>query len=318
MELKGTTLQWIKSFLSNRTQKVVVEGKSSSSAPVTSGVPQGTVLGPLLFLAYINDLPSKVHAKARLFADDCLLYCRIKTDEDAESLQDDLNKLQDWEADWQMHFNPDKCELIRITNKQKTINATYLIHNVQLKQTKRAKYLGLTFSNTLSWNSYIDTITKKANNTTAFLRRNLSTCPRKVKYTCYRTFVRPQVEYAATVWDPYTTDNIRKVEAVQRRAARFVTGDYRYTSSVTAITESLFMENPPTQTTASQGHYDVSHCTCHGSYTSLSTPPAFRCCYKRSPVQVQSPILQDQHIQGFLLPVKYPTVEPAARETDKR
>ena len=123
---------------------------------------------------------------ARLFADDCLLYRRIKTDEDAESLQDDLNKLQDWEADWQMHFNPDKCELIRITNKRKTINATYLIHNVQLKQTKRAKYLGLTFSDTLSWNSHIDTITKKANNTTAFLRRNLSTCPRKVKDTCYR------------------------------------------------------------------------------------------------------------------------------------
>ena len=116
--VRGTTLQWIKSFLSNRTQKVVIEGKSSSSAPVTSGVPQGTVLGPLLFLAYINDLPSKVHAKARLFADDCLLYHRIKTDEDAESLQDDLNKLQDWEADWKRHFNPDKCELIRITNKR--------------------------------------------------------------------------------------------------------------------------------------------------------------------------------------------------------
>ena len=123
--VRGTTLQWIKSFLSNRTQKVVVEGKLSSSAPVISCVPQGTVLGPLLFLAYINDLPSKVHDKARLFADDCLLYRRIKTDEDAESLQDDVNKLQDWEADWQMHFNPDKCELIRITNKRKTINVSH-------------------------------------------------------------------------------------------------------------------------------------------------------------------------------------------------
>ena len=240
--VRGTILQWIKSFLSDRTQKVVVEGKSSSSAPVTSGVPQGTVLGLLLFLAYINDLPSKVNAKARLFADDCLLYRNIKTDEDAESLQDDLNKLQDWEADWQMHFNPDKCELIRISNKRKTINATYHIHNVQLKQTKRAKYLGLTFSNTLSWNAHIDTITKKANNTTAFLRRNLSTCPKNIKGTCYKTFVRPQVEYAATVWDPHTTDNIKKVEAVQRRAARFVTGDYRYTSSVTGMIESLSWE----------------------------------------------------------------------------
>ena len=106
---------------------------------------------PLLLLAYINDLPSKVGAKARLFADDCLLYCHIKTDKDAESLQDVPNKLQDWETDWQMHFNPDKCEPIRITNKRKTISAMYHIYNIQLKQAKRAKYLDLTFSNTLSW-----------------------------------------------------------------------------------------------------------------------------------------------------------------------
>ena len=183
--VRGTTLQWIRSFLSDRTQKVVVEGKSSCSTPVTSSVPQGTVLGPLLFLAYINDLPSKVNVKARLFADDCLLYRHIKTDKDAESLQDDLNKLQDWETDWQMHFNPDKCELIRITNKRKVISATRQIHNIQHKQAKRAKYLGLTFSNTLSWNAHIDTITKKANNTTAFLRSNRSTCPKEVKDTCY-------------------------------------------------------------------------------------------------------------------------------------
>ena len=200
------------------------------------------MLGPLLFLAYINNLPSRVKAKARLFADDCLLYRNIKTNEDAESLQDDLNKLQDWETDWQMHFNPDKCELIRITNKRKTINAMYQIHGAQLKQTKKAKYLGLTFTSTLSWNAHIDTITKKANNTTAFLRRNLPMCPRKVKDTCYKTFVKPQVEYAATVWDPHTTESIKKVEAVQRRAARFVTGDYRTTSSVTAMVDSLSWE----------------------------------------------------------------------------
>ena len=102
--------------------------------------------------------------------------------------------------------------------------------------------LGFPFSNTLSCNSHIDTITKKANNTTAFLRRNMSTCPRKVKDTCYRTFVRPQVEYAATVWDPYTIDNIKNVKAVQWRAARFVTGDHRYTSSVTAMTENFSWE----------------------------------------------------------------------------
>ena len=112
---------------------------------------------PLLFLAYINDLPSKVNAKACLFADDCLLYHHIKTDK--ESLQDDLNKLQDWETGWQIYalqvFNPDKCKLIRITKKRKTISAMYHIHNIQLNQAKRAKYLGITFSNKLSWHARI-------------------------------------------------------------------------------------------------------------------------------------------------------------------
>ena len=104
-------------------------------------MPQVTVLCPLLFLAYINDLTSKVNAKARLFADDCLLYRHINMDEDAESLQEDLNKLQDLESDWRMHCNPDKCELIRITNKRKTISAAYHTYNVKLKQAKIAKYL---------------------------------------------------------------------------------------------------------------------------------------------------------------------------------
>jgi hypothetical protein len=104
--VRGPTLNWIKSFLAGRTQWGTVEGVTSDTAPVTSGVPQGRVLGPLLFLIYINDLPSKVNSSARLFADDCPLYRHIKTNEDTTSLQDDLSNLQDWERDWQMHFNP--------------------------------------------------------------------------------------------------------------------------------------------------------------------------------------------------------------------
>ena len=96
------------SFLSNRTQEVVLEGKRSFTAAVTSGVPQGTVLGPILFLCYINDLPDQVSSTARLFADDCLLYRNINATADADTLQDDIDRLQKWEADWLMEFNPDK------------------------------------------------------------------------------------------------------------------------------------------------------------------------------------------------------------------
>ena len=102
-------------FLTNRTQKVVVDGSSSESARVRSGVPQGTVLGPLLFLTYINDLPSTVSSQVRLFADDCLLYRPLKCRADQEQLQRDLSALQDWADRWGMCFNPSKCSVLRVS-----------------------------------------------------------------------------------------------------------------------------------------------------------------------------------------------------------
>lgn len=136
-----------------------------------------------------------------------------------------------------MAFNPDKCEMIRITNKRKIIDGSYTIHGQTLQETHRAKYLGVTLDSTLSFNNHIDSVAKKANTTTAFLRRNISMCPRETKATCYKSLVRPQLEYASTVWDPHTASNINKLENAQRRAARFCTGDYRHTSRVTAMME---------------------------------------------------------------------------------
>ena len=119
--VKGNTLGWIGSFLSGRSQQVVLEGKSSSSAPVLSGVPQGSVLGPVLFLIYINDLPEYVsNSTVRLFADDTLLYLTIHNSSDCIKLQEDLNNLERWGSDWQMSFHPKKCEVIHITTKKKT------------------------------------------------------------------------------------------------------------------------------------------------------------------------------------------------------
>ena len=169
--VRGHTLHWIKSFLSDRQQRVVVDGVSSKPAPVTSGVPQGTVLGPLLFLVYINDLPSTVQSRARLFADDCLLYRTIKGEQDTAILQHDLDQLQQWESDWMMSFNPEKCEVIRITNKRKIIRADYSIHGHVLGTTDQAKYLGVTIDSKITWGPHISNITRKANNTLAFLRQ---------------------------------------------------------------------------------------------------------------------------------------------------
>ena len=232
---------WIENFLTGRTQQVLLDGTKSTTAPVESGVPQGSVLGPLLFLLYINDLPEAISAEstARLFADDCALYRNIKNEDDARCLQEDLVRLQKWEADWLMEFHPKKCQVLQITNKRKPIHYPYDIHNHKLDVVDSAKYLGVTIQKNLKWNEHINQLTKKANSTTAFLRRNLHHCPSSTKSLCYLTLVRPLTEYASVVWDPFTTENINKLEMVQRRAARMVYSDYRTTSSVTTMLAQL-------------------------------------------------------------------------------
>ena len=145
--VKGNTLGWIGSFLSGRSQQVVLEGKSSSSAPVLSGVQQGSVLGPVLFLIYINNLPEYVsNSTVRLFADDTLLYLTIHNSSDCIKLQEDLNNLERWELDWQMSFHPEKCEVIHITTKKKPIIHKYTLHGHTLSSVPKIKYLGVNIS----------------------------------------------------------------------------------------------------------------------------------------------------------------------------
>ena len=238
--VRGNLLSWIGDFLKGRTQRVILEGEKSNVAAVISGVPQGTVLGPLLFLAFINDLPECVSSQIRLFADDCLLYRPIKSQDDVKRLRDDLIELQAWEDRWLMSFNPDKCEVLRITNKRKhAIIANYSIRGSVLRTVNSAKYLGVTIAGNLSWKSHINNITKKANSTLGFLRRNLRKCPLKTRELAYNTYVRPTLEYASSVWDTNIKDQINRVERVQRRAARFVKADYHPDHSVTLMLQEL-------------------------------------------------------------------------------
>ena len=107
--INNSLLEWIKIFLTTRHQKVLLDGETSTESQVTSGVPQGTVLGPLLFLIYINDVPDAVSSDVRLFADDCIMYKEIKTAKDQDALQKDIDSLCKWEKSWQMSFNSTKC-----------------------------------------------------------------------------------------------------------------------------------------------------------------------------------------------------------------
>ena len=138
-----------------------------------------------------------------------------------------------------MQFNPSKCQVLQITKKAKPLNTKYILHNVELESVPAAKYLRVTIADDLSWSKHIDITTKKANQTLGFLKRNIQVHNKDLKSVAYKTLVRPQLEYASIVWYPHTTTDINKVEAVQRRAARWATRDYRYTSSVTAMLKDL-------------------------------------------------------------------------------
>ena len=115
-------LSWIQAFLENRSQRVVIDGEESETKPVNSGVPQGSVLGPILFLAYINDLPDGISSQLRLFADDTALYLTIKGEEDSSALQKDLDLLSVCEKKWDMQFNSSKCQVVQVTGPKTQLN----------------------------------------------------------------------------------------------------------------------------------------------------------------------------------------------------
>ena len=242
--ISGNALTWISAFLSNRTQNVVLDGKTSNTVPVTSGVPQGTVLGPILFLVYINDLPDYLkHSKLRLFADDSIIYMPIKSHSDCLKLQSDLDAAAKWEQDWLMAFHPDKCTVLSVSSKRKPIQHSYILHNHTLEAVTSSKYLGVTLQSNLKWDKHIDEITSKANKTLGFLKRNLKTNNQNTKSQAYQALVRPKLEYSSSVWDPHTQDSISKIDMVQRRAARYTCNNYHNTSSVSAMLNTLNWPN---------------------------------------------------------------------------
>ena len=196
--------------------KVVVDGEVSSETEVVSGVPQGTVLGPLLFLVHINDLPDHVTSNVRLFADDCLLYRQIKSEKDQEELQRDLCNLEAWASNWGMRFNAKKCYILTITNKGKS--KFYQLNNYILKSVENNPYLGVLFDNKLSWSTHIDHISKKASSSLGFVMRNLKKCPTECKKTTYAALVRSTLEYGAVVWDPFLEKDILKLEKLIGRS----------------------------------------------------------------------------------------------------
>ena len=138
-----------------------------------------------------------------------------------------------------MEFHPQKCQTMHITNKRKPITVPYTRHGHVLEEVDKAKYLGVNIHKQLSWNHHISSVTKKANNTRSFLQHNIRQCPKRTKELSYRTLLRPLMQYATVIWDPFTEANTRKLETVQPRSAIMVCSDYRRTSSVSSMLQQL-------------------------------------------------------------------------------
>jgi len=164
-------------------------------------VPQGSVLGPLLFLCFINDLPVNVKCNIKLYAGDVLLYTTIRTVEDCHKckLPADLYSLEQWAKKWNMLFNPAKREFLRVSHKCNPILMHYYIQGQEIKRSTSAQYLGVTIDEHLTWNDHVHTVTSKANKVKDFLQRN---CPSSIKARCYSSMIRPILEYASAIWSP--------------------------------------------------------------------------------------------------------------------
>lgn len=239
LNLDSLTTSWLRNFLSFRKQFTVVNGHSSPFSDVLSGVPQGSVLGPLLFLIYINDLPSNITSTIRLFADDCIIYRKIRSPADLLALQRDLDHVTAWCSSWQMSLNTEKCKLMTFSRKKSNSSFNYMLDNSLVSQVSSYKYLGVHFSCNLSWSTHIQKITAKASRTLGYLKRNLHGTPATTRKLAYQTFVRPQLEYASSIWSPHQAYLINSLESVQNRAARFISRNYDRHSSVTNIKLSL-------------------------------------------------------------------------------
>ena len=167
----------------------------------------------------------------------------MNTETDCNLIQDDLARLEQWERQWYMSFNPSKCSTISITRKRNKLSHQYTLHNQELESVPSATYLGVELASDLTWSTHINKTCNKANKQLGFLRRNIQIKNTKVKETVYKGIVRPVLEYSCTVWDPHHQKYIDMLEMVQRRAARFTLKQYYYRSSVTDMINQLGWES---------------------------------------------------------------------------
>lgn len=222
MGFLGNSFEWIRDFLTGRKQRVVVNGKRSAWTDVTSGIPQGSVLGPILFLTHINTIAENIKSEILLFADDAKLFRRIDSAEDKKILQDDLKCLENWSRESLLRFHENKCAYLPISNNNVLPATEYTLNDVILNVSNSEKDLGVWIDNRLDFDRHIVTKVQKANGIIALVRKCFSKITLETFNTIYKSIIRPHLEYCNQVWHPYMRKHVNLIENVQRRATRLV------------------------------------------------------------------------------------------------
>ncbi len=227
--ITGSLYECLASYLSNRNQKVVIGGEESSIQTTNAGVPQGSILGPLLFLIFINDIVSVVENPMFLFADDSsLMNAFININTALPSINRDLQHLTSWAQTWRVTFNPQKTVFMIISKKSNPPTPALYMDNVKLKQVDQECYLGMVITKNLSWKSHINKLIAKAFKRIGLLfRLKTNRLPRAALSNYYITFIRPVLEYGSVVFDNCTAHECHLLEQVQRRAAVLCTGAFK-------------------------------------------------------------------------------------------
>ena len=218
--ITGKLNAWLEDFLRGRKQAVCINGSMSSYLNVTSGVPQGSVLGPVLFLLFINDLPAVIRTKCNIFADDTKMYHPILSIVDHHSVQNDLESLISWSNEWLLGFNSNKCKVMHIGKRNP--NYEYTMNGVLLQSVKEEKDLGVLVTSDLSFSKYISSAAAKANRILGIIKRSFLHMSKEAFLVLYKTYVRPHLEYCVQVWSPYLQRDKDVIEKVQRRATKIV------------------------------------------------------------------------------------------------
>ena len=232
--IKGNVLKWIEDFLSERKQRVVLNGKYSNWENVTSGVPQGSVLGPVLFIIYVNDIPDSLNSFCKIFADDTKLYTAVEDKRDQIKLQKDLLKLCKWSRLWLLEFSVQKCKVVQYGNVQKHFEYKLIDKDGNLETLQKdttEKDLGIWFQSNLKFDDHIINVVNRSNKLLGLIKRTFKALDKDSFLILYKSLIRSILDYGGSVYYPSTKKNIQLLENIQRRATRLLPQLRGYTYS---------------------------------------------------------------------------------------